>query len=189
MQLCIKLNLAYSFILVIGILGLAACGNDSHSQGASVDESKPDFKTGLYLNQVEEECNQLRETGCIAGQIAHATDIKVDGKEFFDVDELAEYFSSAITIKDVDGKKLHPSSYSAWIADYMNNENFADSFKVAAAGDQALGDSNTVGRSGNFLLSKLPVGQYEIRVYKRFDSIVSFDSGEERNYCVTIYQE
>ncbi|MGE0174038.1 MAG: hypothetical protein AB7T49_14670 [Oligoflexales bacterium] len=180
----------YTILLGI-VLPILGCDSSESSSDTLTQEEEGvvEYDTNLTEEEAEAKCMKLQVTGCIRGQIAHATTIRVNNESFFDVDELVEYFERALVIKDETGEPLPEDSYESKITDSVNNENFADRFNVAAAGPTRLGDSRGVGSTGDFLIARLPEGAYTVRVYKRMNARVTFADGESLPYCVTIYQD
>jgi len=176
-------------------LSATGCGPlaDPSSTLAEEDQRLDESYAKLSFDVAEDEalaqCAPLRISGCFAGQIAHATDLKVNGVTFFDVEDLVDRLDEVVSvIDDRSGQPLTTSEVSFRLDDPWSNRDFADDFQIAIAGPSRLDDAVAQGTTGDFLISRLPAGDYDARIYKEFSLTVrNFKTGDKTTYCGSIH--
>ncbi len=117
-------------------------------------------KTDPHLTK----CKKSESTGCVYGYVPSAPDLYVEGKKFFDVDELISNFDQLFEVRDYAGKARARDAYSIHWKEEIDNDTFANGFNVYVKGSSAKNSS--VLRNGEFSLNYLPEGYYDIRVQR-----------------------
>lgn len=103
--------------------------------------------------------------GCFDGHVAAKTTFLVDGKQFFNADDLATRFHELLTVASA-GKALTDGTdgYQMTLATPLDNASFYQNFEFDLSGPTAR--SGQVRSDGDFGIDDLPEGNYELRLSK-----------------------
>ena len=118
------------------------------------------------LSSARQGCKPVSDKGCISGQVIVAPYIYLDGKKYFDAEDLGRLFTDMVMLHDQSGAPLLSSHYQIEIAPKIDNESFLEEFKVYAKGTYAA--QANLSSTGLFVLQGLEAGVYDLRVQKSF---------------------
>lgn len=147
---------------------------------------------GAHLDQ-REECRATHKSACLAGQVVAAPVIRLEGKEFFDADDLGRRFKEMVEVRNDKGESLTLSDYDMSVFPEITNESFIRGFQVYAKGQKVV--AKRVNDRGFFRIDYLTPGEYDVRVQKRFQLKLTPKGAStetrslERTYCFVIYAE
>lgn len=110
-------------------------------------------------------CSFAIGRGCFDGHVTARTQFFVDGKPFFNADDLATRFRELLTVEN-SGTALAADSngYRLVLATPLGNESFLSGFEYDLTGGAAR--SGKVRSDGSFGIDDLPEGTYDLRVQK-----------------------
>lgn len=108
-------------------------------------------------------CRWTISKGCFDGYVIAQKDFSVDGKQFFNADDLSAHFAELVP---VDGK-----DYSIVLATQLDNQSFVQGFEYVLKGELVRKDK--IRTNGSFSINELPEGQYDLRVLRAVRFTVS----------------
>ncbi len=111
------------------------------------------------------ECNFAIGRGCFSGTVTSKKEFFVDGKSFFDADELAARFNELISVDSL-GEQLQAGQggYKLELLTPVDNTSFFSGFEYDLTGDAKR--AGKLRNDGNFNVNDLPQGTYDLRVMK-----------------------
>jgi hypothetical protein len=112
------------------------------------------------------DCRLTLSTGSFDGHILTETEFSIEGKTFFNADDLAvpTRFAELVTIKK-DGVALKAGTdFDVVLVSQLGRDNFADDFEYFLNGEGTR--SGAVRGDGNFSVNELREGLYDLRVQK-----------------------
>lgn len=117
-------------------------------------------------------CRKTIAKGCFDGHVVTKSEFRVDGKTFFDANELASEFCELVVLDD-NGDKLAACKVGTIdMAQPIDNDNFSQGFEYLLTGDSAR--TGKVQNNGNFSLNELPEGLYDLRVQKSLKFVLKY---------------
>ncbi len=158
------------------------------ASGCYVQEADPiprDFNRG--------ECRASKKTACLAGQVVVAPFVYLEGREYFDADDLGRKFREVVAVQTESGETLTSADYDIQVVPEITNENFTRDFQVYVKGEKVF--HTRANESGSFRINNLEQGDYSVRVQKKFMMKLSHKSNEaasateEKTFCFVIYAE
>lgn len=157
--------------------------------------------SGCYIQEPEPlsretnrgDCRSSKRTGCLAGQVVVAPFVYLEGKEYFDADDLGRKFREIVEVQTESGDTLTTRDYDIQIVPEITNENFTRDFQVYVKGEKVI--HTRANESGAFRVNNLEEGDYTVRVQKKFSMKLSHKANgtaaaaEEKTFCFVIYAE
>lgn len=172
----------------------------------SMEDRAPGAQADAQPERVPSEGNCHRDLtkGCFDGNIISMKEFHVDGKTFFNADDLETRFNELITIADKDGLALTAGEdYQLALQRPLGNRNYLSEFTYDLTGNFARQDK--VRNDGNFSINDLPEGNYDLRIQRpvRFDVLTHVTrepdashpdveptvETKKKSYCATIYAD
>lgn len=159
----------------------------------NIRKNEPWDRDGSISLDQRDECRVNKRTACLAGQVVVAPVIRLEGKEFFDADELGRRFKEMVEVRNDQGESMTLADYDVSIFPDITNDTFMRGFQVYAKGQKVV--SKRVNDNGFFRIDYLNEGEYDVRVQKRFQLKLTpkmsapESEPQERTYCFVIYAE
>lgn len=158
-------------MLTVTFFGIGGCD----AEGWEPDEDHDDL-----LDARAADCQKSVVTGCLQGQVPAAPNITVEGREFFDANDLAARFKELLPpLKDRNGVVPTEGHMQLKWLTRIDNDSFADGFHVYLKGPSAQDQS--VMRNGSFAIHRLQPGLYDARVQKEFKFYLIGNSQSEES--------
>jgi len=180
----------------------------STAGGETVPNSSQDTSGSSLTDQAT--CHYVIGRGCFDGHIAALQEFTVDGKQFFNADDLATRFSELLTVDSAGQPLAAGQGYKLTMLTPVDNQSFVTGFAYDLKGERPT--SGQVRDNGNFSINDLPEGTYDLRVQKavRFElsasaatspaanaagddvpspSSVSPKAAVAKTYCATLYAD
>jgi len=123
-------------------------------------------ETGLGLDQDAATCRFALGKGCFDGHAAARTPFYIEGKQFFNADDLATRFKELLNIQ-ADGKKLSEGKggYELKLLTALDNNSFIQGFTYELFNGPTPRTGN-LRTDGNFSVDDLAPGTYDLRIGK-----------------------
>ncbi len=190
-MLVVSASVLFPMVLIQGCLidtEATKRAGDSSTDGTAINRNN-----GL-------NCHYDMLTGCIEASIPAAPEVTVNGKSFFDANDLSSQFE--VLLKDAAPASqvdLINQGGQIEFQTRIDNRAFHKGFQIYVKGESAR--SADALATGGFLLHRLPEGAYSVRVQKliRYRIKSSEAAAEvaqkavpgatEGNYCATLYAE
>jgi hypothetical protein len=136
----------------------------------TADERAPDAgSNGTALRDDVGQCQFKFGRGCFDGHVTARTAYFVDGKQYFNADDMAAHFADLVRINDADGNSLTAGrEFSLALVSQVTNGSFESGFEYFLTGGQdgsgGIAKSGKVTTNGDFSINDLPEGVYDLRV-------------------------
>lgn len=172
------------------VVSLNACYVAEEPSVRKLEPWERDSATSL---DQRDECRVTRTTACLSGQVVVAPVIRLEGKEFFDADDLGRRFKEMVEVRNDQGESLTLADHEVSVFPEITNKTFMRGFQVYAKGEKVA--SKRVNDNGYFRLDYLAAGEYDVRVQKRFQLTLTKKGetaetpAQERTFCFVIYAE
>ena len=123
-------------------------------------------EAGLGLDQDAATCRFALGKGCFDGHAAAKTPFYIEGKQFFNADDLATRFKELLSIQ-ADGKKLSEvkDGYELKLLTALDNNSFIQGFTYELFNGPTPRTGN-LRSDGNFSVDDLTPGTYDLRIGK-----------------------
>ena len=170
-------------ILVVKLATLAVL------TGCSVDVSKDGETTGKRISIASDDRSTSRDSvscrfvsghGCLNGHAGAMQGFFVDGKEFFNADDLASRLHELLQV-DKGGKLVAQGAdgYRLALTTPLDNDSFISGFRYDLSGQVAR--SGELRRDGNFSSNDLPPGDYQLRIQRavRFQLVTTLNTADQ----------
>lgn len=138
---------------------------DGERENSSARRIKQDGRQ--EATPMDAEAGQCRVTalkGCFDGHVIAKKEFLVEGKTFFNADDLATRFSELITVEQLGGDPVNPAKFRIELLTAMDNPSFLHGFEYYLSGGTVR--SGTIRNNGVFNISELAEGSYELRLQK-----------------------
>ena len=142
---------AAALVIVASATG---CYVDSAPQQRAVQSGAPPL--AAPTDDAAGVCQTTFSKGCFDGYIIANKEFVVDGKQFFNADELSSRFKELVTVDAKD--------FELALTTKVDNQSFLQGFEYNLTGP--LVKTGTVRSNGSFAVENLPEGQYDLRVQR-----------------------
>ena len=147
---------------------LSGCYVDASKDGHAPLKRQPTSAHDPAQARHPEICRFYNDNGCLNAHVDALQNFFVDGKEFFNADDLSNRLHELIHVES-HGKPLEPDAigaggYKLTLTAPLDNDSFATGFSYDLTGPVAR--SGEIRQSGNFNSDDLPVGDYRLRVQR-----------------------
>jgi hypothetical protein len=135
----------------------------------SMDQRAPATgdKAQVERNTNEQDPGACRTTfakGCFDGYVLSKKDFFVDGRQYFNADDLAGRFAELVKVEDEGVALVAGVDYQLALTTPLDNQSFIQGFEYNLTGDYPR--SGKVRTNGNFAVNELPEGTYDLRVQR-----------------------
>lgn len=136
-------------------------GRDAIGARKLPSDQRDDAKTSLTdVGQ----CRFTGQKGCFDGHVISKKEFVVEGKAFFNADDLATRFSELITVEQLGDRLRDTEDYRLELLTAMDNPSFLQGFEYYLSG--ATVRSGHVRSNGVFNINELNEGTYDLRLQK-----------------------
>ncbi len=153
-----------------GVAALALAAAVTGCYVDSMDQRAPTVgtdSTNTRRSEAEQDpgaCRTNFAKGCFDGYVLSKKDFFVDGRQYFNADDLAGRFAELVKVENEGVALVAGVDYQLALTTPLDNQSFIQGFEYNLTGDYPR--SGKVRTNGNFAVNELPEGTYDLRVQR-----------------------